>query len=96
MLTPDAVERATKTRAISEDNIALETERTDPIDIFTAIAVIADFEGESVLSTLQNNRLVKELLSASQSNYEASYESLENAAQIADRMDDKENDIPEA
>jgi hypothetical protein len=92
MLTPEAVERATQTREIADKNIAGETERTDPIDIFTVIAVIADYEEQSITDTLMNNRLVAELLSASQSNYEASWEMLENAAQIADRMDEKELD----
>jgi hypothetical protein len=89
-LTPEALDRATKTRDQAEEEIAAATERTDGIDAFTLVAVIADFEGESLMTTLRTNRLVRELLGASQSNYEESYEALETAAQIEDHMQDKE------
>lgn len=88
-MTPEALERAIATPESAEQNIASLGEDTDPGDIFTVLAVIADHYEMTVTDFITNDRLARELLSATQSNYERSWDLLTEMAQIADALTEK-------
>jgi hypothetical protein len=86
MMTPEALARL-DTHEKCENDMYLAGENMDPGDIYTVLSVIADYEdATSMMDFIQNARIVKEILSATQSNYEQGYEAVLQMAQIDDHQ----------
>lgn len=86
MLTPEALARI-DTHEKAESEIYSAGQVLDPGDIYTVLSVIADYmDAASMTEFIEHDRIVRDILEATQSNYEEAYEAVSQMAQIDDHQ----------